>query len=399
MVVRTVRRCSLALLLLAIPAAAAHARIKLITLPARERVEVQLDHARATLVEEERIVPLRAGINQVDFSWTNTYVDPHSILFRVLDDDPSSTDGVRVLAVSYPPNEQALVWSVHAPEAGSARVRISYLLGRLEKQFSYRAVATHDERLLTLSQLVRVKNFSNEAFAQTGLWVGYGDRLLKPLARDETREMLVRRYRDVPVIKTYTADLRQFGYLDPAEHKLRVAMHYVLENDREHGLGEAALPGGKVRIFQRDGHGGTAFLGEDWGKFTAPDDEMRLFLGVARDVVVRRHVEHQERRRVDGNLFDQEVVLRYEIENFKPEPVRLDVVENVRELRAALWGDRAPDPQWKLGRRTSFSGGVDPEHSGAEQLVVHAPLPGADSSGGARRIVHRLHLIVQNEWR
>jgi len=41
---------------------------------------------------------------------------------------------------------------------------------------------------------------------------------------------------------------------------------------------------GKVRIFQKDGHGGEAFTGEDWGKFTPIDDEMKLYLGLARDV-------------------------------------------------------------------------------------------------------------------
>ena len=35
-------------------------RIKLITLPVRERVEIQLDNPNATLVEEERIVPLES---------------------------------------------------------------------------------------------------------------------------------------------------------------------------------------------------------------------------------------------------------------------------------------------------------------------------------------------------
>ena len=54
----------------------ADARIKLITLPPRERVEVQLDNPGATLVEEERIVPLVKGENQVDFSWANTQIDP-----------------------------------------------------------------------------------------------------------------------------------------------------------------------------------------------------------------------------------------------------------------------------------------------------------------------------------
>src|SRR3954463_2377751 len=63
---------------------AAEARIKLITLPVRERVEIQLDHESATLVEEERIVPLVKGDNQVDFSWANTQIDPNTIVFRVI---------------------------------------------------------------------------------------------------------------------------------------------------------------------------------------------------------------------------------------------------------------------------------------------------------------------------
>src|SRR5438874_11803943 len=113
------------------------ARIKLITLPVRERVEIQLDHPGATLVEEERIVPLVKGENQVDFSWANTQIDPNTILFRVTD-KPAD---VKVLSVSYPPNEAALVWTVGSSASGSARVRISYLLGNLGKTFAYRAVA------------------------------------------------------------------------------------------------------------------------------------------------------------------------------------------------------------------------------------------------------------------
>src|SRR5262245_53447545 len=62
----------------------AQARVKLITLPVRERVEIQLDNASATLVEEERIVPLVKGENQVDFSWANTQIDPNTIVFRVV---------------------------------------------------------------------------------------------------------------------------------------------------------------------------------------------------------------------------------------------------------------------------------------------------------------------------
>ena len=46
------------------------ASVKLITLPPRERVEVQLDNPNLTLVEEERLVPLRndSGLTPTDWS-------------------------------------------------------------------------------------------------------------------------------------------------------------------------------------------------------------------------------------------------------------------------------------------------------------------------------------------
>ena len=98
--------------------------------------------------------------------------------------------------------------------------------------------------------------------------------------------MLIEKYQQVPVEKTYTADPQHYGYLDRPQNKLLIPMHYVLKNDKASQLGRAPLQYGKVRIFQEDSHGGTAFLGEDWGKFTPMDDEMRLSVGTAQDVVV-----------------------------------------------------------------------------------------------------------------
>src|SRR5438034_10169198 len=105
------------LIALAGPIAPALARIKLITLPARERVEIQLDHPSATLVEEERIVPLVKGENQVDFSWANTQIDPNTIVFRVVAPAGENKLEAKVLSVSYPPNEAALVWTVSSSES------------------------------------------------------------------------------------------------------------------------------------------------------------------------------------------------------------------------------------------------------------------------------------------
>lgn len=90
-------------------------------------------------------MPLLKGVNQVDFSWANTAIDKDSIQFRALADP----EKVKVLSVSYLPNENTLLWQVSAEESGPARVRISYIVGQLNKSFEYRAVASHDENTLT----------------------------------------------------------------------------------------------------------------------------------------------------------------------------------------------------------------------------------------------------------
>lgn len=371
----------------------AYGRIKLITLPVRERVEIQLDHDNATLVEEERIVPLVKGENQVDFSWANTQIDPNTIVFRVID-----RPDVKVLSVSYPPNEASLVWAVGANESGSARVRISYLLGNLGKTFNYRAVATKDESSLVLSQYMRLQNFANEEFGSTNLWAGFGKEFLKPIGLNETKEMLMSRVDAVPVRKTYTCDLSEFGWIDQSQQKLRVPMHYVLKNDAKNKLGQSPLPAGKVRIFIDPGNDQpTAFLGEDWGKFTPVDDEMRLYLGVAQDVVVKRTIEKNEGIKVAGNLYNREIIVKYEIENRKDQPITLDVGENVRALRNELIGDTGRNPEWELGGQSDL-GDSDAEKSTSEKLLFHVQLPARDKDGKAEKVVKKLHIVFKNEW-
>jgi hypothetical protein len=397
-------RCLSALCVLAgcFAAAPASARIILMTLPVRERVEIQLDNPNATLVEEERIVPLVKGENKVDFSWANTQISPDTIVFRVVGPGDDKKLDVKVVSVSYPPNEAALVWTVGASDSGSARVRISYILGNLSKSFNYRAVASHDEKSLTLSEYMRLQNFANEEFGSTGLWAGFGKKFLKPIGLNETKEMLVEKFEQVPIKKTYTCNPQEYGYIDQPQNKLRVPMHYVLKNNKDNHLGGAPLQYGKVRIFI-EGAGehkeqSTAFLGEDWGKFTPIDDEMKLYLGVAQDIVVKRTIDKNDNRRVAGNLFNHEVVLKYEIENFKDQPVTLDIVENLRLVRSEVRGDNGRDVQWELGKDTNFDEGPDKEKSTFEQLVFHVKLPARDKDGKAEKVVKKLDVIFKNEW-
>jgi hypothetical protein len=274
-------------------------------------------------------------------------------------------------------------------------VRISYLLGNLTKSFNYRAVASNDEKTLTLSEYIRIQNLANESFGSTGLWAGFGPRFLKPIGINETKEMLIEKYQQVPVRKTYTADPQQYGYLDRPQNKLLIPMHYMLKNDKTSQLGRAPLQYGKVRIFQEDGHGGTAFLGEDWGKFTPLDEEMRLYVGTAQDVVVKRTIDKNEQKRVAGNLYNRQIVVKYEIENFKDKAVTLDISENIRALRNEVAGDTRRDVQWELGEGTTLPGKPDKEKSTFEQVVFHFDLPARGADQKAVKTVHKLDVLIK----
>ena len=384
-----------AALVVAVLAQSAEARIKLATLPVRSRVEIQLDNANATLVEEERVVTLLGGTNQIDFSWSNTQIDKYTILFRPLE----VGDTVRVIHVAYPPGENALVWQVFADKAGPVRVRISYLIGNLNRTFSYRATAEFDESSLTLRNYIRVWNFSGEEFGPSGVWAGIGQYFRKEMGLQESKEMLLEKFLKVPIKKQFIFNWRTGRPVPDEPFQKYVTMHYVLKNDEANQLGKFPLPYGKVRIFQKDGRGGEAFTGEDWGKFTPIDDEMKLYLGLARDVKVERTVKRNKKHSVHGNLYHQEVIVQYKMQNFKKDAAVLDIEEDMNALRDEFCGGKKDrDAQWELAGETTDKGKV--ERKSAQKVEIHVPLPAAPKEADKKpeEVTFLLHLFFRNEW-
>jgi hypothetical protein len=411
------RRIALPLLaaacLLAPPAAMA--RIKLAALPVRERVEIQLDNGRFTLVEEERIVPLlkstaEAGNNRIDFSWSNTQIDKDSIQFRPLAvreggqfrpiKKVEGKPEISVINVAYPPNENALVWEVYAREACAVKVRVSYLISNLTRSFAYRALADKDETTLTLKNYIQLRNYSGEEFGAAGVWAGFGPKFLKPVGQEEDIKMLLDSFQAVPIAKTFTFDWYANGQLNPDKPLAsKVLMHYELTNDEKNQMGRFPLQPGKVRIFIEDGRGGEAFLGEDWAELTPLDGKMKLYLGEARDVVCTRTLQDNKRHVVRGNLHHQEIWLKYEVENFKDKPVTLDINEQINRLAQEYGGDPHGDAEWERGRDTSKDIRFTDEQGGASP-TLHVDLPARpkDKDEEVAKLTFVFHLTIKNLW-
>jgi len=114
------------------------------------------------------------------------------------------------------------------------------------------------------------------------------------------------------------------------ECRTSVRAHVELENRKESGLG-IPLPGGVVRLYQRDpADGSPEFVGGDAIRHTPRDERVRLYVGNAFDVVGRR-----ARTSFDLLPGNEQVRESFEIElrNHKDTPVTVAVLEHLYRWR------------------------------------------------------------------
>jgi len=148
------------------------ARIDLVTLPARSSSQVTIYRSvDLTLVRETRVLTFRRGINEIQFSWANTLIDPTSLAIRVRSGGPDFV----VLDASYPADaSDCIVWSIEAAREGRAEVEIRYFASGLSWTADYAAIADEEETTLRLEPAFTIQNASGEDLenAQTRLVVG-----------------------------------------------------------------------------------------------------------------------------------------------------------------------------------------------------------------------------------
>lgn len=247
-----------------------------------------------------------------------------------------------------------LVWKLASDRGGEREVEVEYLTGGLSWHAEYVAVADEPNESVRFAGWVSVENRSGAAYPGAKLKLVAGDVGRAP----EPREMMMRAdafgakgapeveeralfeyhlyeimrpttIREnqvkqisfvpgavVPVVKEYVLDARR------GEEK--VAVFFELKNEKSSGLG-IALPAGKVRMFQDDGRGGSEFIGEDRIDHTPKDEEVRLRVGYAFDIVAERKVADE--RRISDRVRTRTVEI--ELRNRKDVAVEVVVREGI----------------------------------------------------------------------
>jgi len=323
----------MAVVLLLVGGGIVQARIKLVALPERADTVIRLDNPRWTLIEEERVLTLQQGLNKVDFSWKGVSIDADSIRLRALD----HPDVVKLLNVSYPPGEAALVWEIACDKNYAETVRISYLLRNIDRLITYKAIADKAETVVDLTSFLVLRNFSGEDFDRAKVLLDYGEAFEQGIDHEMTKQLLFLKKPKVPITKVWTFDAAKLPW-DPEELENRnvgIPVSYRIVNDAKSGLGEFALWGGKARLFQDDGQKSTIFLGEDRTGQVPVGEKTELYIGDSRDIVVtqkKMKSEVRNRRKNDDDrviLHDLNEVITAKIENFKDSPAVLTMIEHI----------------------------------------------------------------------
>jgi len=158
---------------------------------------------------------------------------------------------------------------------------------------------------------------------------------------------------DIAVTKIYEyrGDLsfysQQMGYLKDQ----RVDVFLSFQNKEDNGLG-IPLPGGIMRVYQQDKGGSPQFAGEDRLKHTPKNEEVKLKMGQAFDVVAER--TQKDFKITGSSLYECEFEIL--IRNHKEEDIVVDVVE--------------PMPSdWKI-----LTSSMEYEKKDAQSAIFHVPV-------------------------
>ena len=327
----------------------AAAKVDLVTLPARDTVQLTIyNSADLTLVRESRALTVKQGENKLQFSWADTLIDPTSLAML----PKADADKINIADLTYPPRVQNLgLWNIQSGVSGKVPVEITYLTSGLSWRAFYMGTLTEDEKTMRLQGYVRVTNNSGEDYenAQTRLIVGKvhildeiaelarrqypygrpgeavasqalgeaifagaevrrrfdlsapmdGDKLgRKEVRKEGLSEYFLYTIEGTETIPTgWSKRLLSFDVDEVAVVNLykfeeerygnAVVRFLSFKNDKEHKLGETPIPGGLLKVYRGvDDTGHLSYTGQSEFKYIPVNEEVELNLGPVANVVV-----------------------------------------------------------------------------------------------------------------
>jgi hypothetical protein len=287
-----------------------------------------------------------------------------------------------------------LEWMVASTREGQHRTEISYMASQLSWSCNYVVLLDKTDAHLDLTGWVTLTNSSGTTFRNAGLKLVAGDvnivqerfaGMMKAqramvaedaatnqftqkelfeyklytlqrrtdLKNNETKQIELTSGKNAPARKVFIYDgvgdqwrywMNNYEYRAQGsfgqESNPKVGVFVLFRNDEKSGLG-MPLPKGKVRVYKRDDDGKEQFVGEDLIDHTPKDEEVRLYLGNAFDIVGER-AQKDFKTFAGGHVVEDTYEIK--VRNHKDEAVEVLVYEH--PWRWNQWDITASSAQW-----------------------------------------------------
>jgi hypothetical protein len=299
-----------------------------------------------------------------------------------------------------------LIWTLENRGADAQRVEASYLTNNMHWSADYVLTVSRDEKSADLDGWVTLANSSGVAYNSARLQLVAGNvhrseggldlrnRAYKALEsatvdaaapafqqenfsefhlytldrrtsiqNNETKQISLLNGTNIPVQKYLQVEGQQYWYRNPQgignPIPQPVNVYYRFKNDQKSNLG-MPLPAGTVRVYQADSKGAVQFAGENAITHTPKDEDVRVYVGDAFDVVCER--KQMDYKRLASNLveFEYQVTLR----NHKDSPVTVEV----REPVGGDWEVENSNYKWTKLDATTIGFSIPVEKDGAATL-------------------------------
>lgn len=262
-----------------------------------------------------------------------------------------------------------LVWDLENRETGSQTIEASYLTGGMNWRADYVLLVNADDTKGDLQGWVTLTNGSGATFEDARLQLVAGDvnrvsdqrdnavagfmarksvseesqfqeqgffeyhlyTLQRPatIRDNETKQVSLLEASGFEVKKEFVLNGQRYyytGYNNPgAAIKEKVGVYIQFRNSQENKLG-MPLPAGTIRLYKKDDKGNQQFIGEDKIDHTPKDEDVRVKVGDAFDIVAERK-QTDYKVVVTGHLY--EYAYEIKIRNHKDGPVTVVVNEPI----------------------------------------------------------------------
>lgn len=283
-----------------------------------------------------------------------------------------------------------LFWTVNSSSAARADLEAAYITEGMNWHAEYIATIPESEDALELASWVSVENRSGATYPDARLKLIAGDvhrvqeqrgpapramydmeMAAPPLLEekaffeyhmytlDGTTTLKDKEVKQIQLFPSKNVEATKQYNLDSARgNDVMVVMRF--ENSEKSGLG-VPLPAGKVRVFKADVDGSLEFLGEDAIDHTPRDEEVKVYVGNAFDIVA-------ERVRTDFSKISDRVVMEtFEItvSNHKNEDVTVTITEHIY----GDWDVRRESHPYKKIKSDTIEFGLPVEANGESVLT------------------------------